>query len=105
MGCHQNMADTAFWNENIIDTYGQVSANNDHIDAMTALMDDAVAGSAALVELDTAQTEVQELQAQLAEAAPEAAPAPAPNLTLYVILALLGGLIVGAGGVWLAKKK
>lgn len=119
MGCHQNMADTAFWNDSVIEIYGQISANDDHIDAMTALLDDAVAGSVALADLDAALAENQDLQAQLAQAGestpaeveetaplPEAVEtAPAPNLTLYVILALVGGLIVGAGAVALAKKK
>jgi hypothetical protein len=43
MGCHQNMADETFWTDRIVVTYGQVASNDEHINTMNQVIQDAVA--------------------------------------------------------------
>ncbi len=136
MGCHTNMADAAFWNEQVIAKYGEIASNDDHINMMNQLLQDAVAGPEVIEApaadngsdeaLAAAQEQVQGLESELAEsqaaltdaqaelanaeatveAMPEAAPTEEAGggNTLYVILALIGGLLVGAGGMFAMKK-
>jgi len=120
MGCHQNMADATFWTDQVIAIYGQISANDDHIKAMNQLIQDAVAGVAAAEDLSEAQAQVQSLQAEVAQTkaklsetesklseaeAKLAAIPPAPNTTLYVVVGLAVGLVVGAGVVFVLRRK
>ena len=42
MGCHQNMADPAFWTDQVIAKYGQVMSDDEHINMMNQLINDAV---------------------------------------------------------------
>ncbi len=42
MGCHQNMADETFWTEEVIARYGQVMSDDEHINTMNQLIQDAV---------------------------------------------------------------
>ena len=141
MGCHQNMADTAFWTDAVVAKYGEIVSNDDHIQVMNQVLQDAVTGGEAATKLEAAQAEaealkaeaeaaqeqVQGLEAELADtkaaladaeatlasaeataAAPAEAPAeeaPAAPNTLYIILALVGGLLIGAGMMFATQKK
>ena len=44
MGCHQNMADESFWTEEVIAQYGEVMSNDEHINTMNQVIQDAVSG-------------------------------------------------------------
>ncbi|MCP4423885.1 MAG: cytochrome C [Chloroflexi bacterium] len=139
MGCHIDMADTAFWNDQVVAKYGEIISNDDHINMMNQLMRDAVAGpevveveaeaadDGSVEALAAAEEQAQNLEIELAEseaaladaeaelanaeatveAMPEEAPAEESGggSALPVILALIGGLLVGAGGMFAMKKK
>ncbi len=148
MGCHTNMADSEFWTDAVVAKYGEIVSNDDHIDLMNQLLQDAVNGgdadelAAATAELMAAQEEiatltadaagnddeVQSLEAELAaaEAARDKAESELANAeatvesmpeesgaaeqsgggnSLYVILALIGGALIGAGGMFMSKKE
>ncbi len=145
MGCHTNMDDSDFWTEQVVAKYGEIVSNDDHINLMNQLLQDAVGGgedlATATSELMAAQDEiasltadaagvdeqVQGLEADLAEAEtardeaesslanaeatvesmPETAETTTDSgsgSTLYLIMALIGGLLVGAGGMFMMKK-
>jgi len=134
MGCHQNMADTAFWTDQVIATYGRIVSDDEHIQMMNRLVHDAVEGKAAIAQVEEAQSKVQTMQSQLEEAkaqaeaakkqvqdleselakakeeaakpAPTPAPAPAAGPSpLYLVIALIVGLIIGGGVVLATRKK
>ena len=42
MGCHQNMADTTFWTEEVIAKYGRILTDDEHIEHMNHLILEAV---------------------------------------------------------------
>jgi len=42
MGCHQNMADEAFWTDKVIAKFGTVISNDDHIRVMNEIIQEAV---------------------------------------------------------------
>ncbi len=134
MGCHQNMADTAFWTDQVIATYGRIISNDEHIQMMNQLVRDAVEGKAAIAQVEEAQSKIQAMQSQIEEAkaqaeaakkqvqnleselakakeeaakpapTPEAAPAAGPS-PLYLIIALVVGLLIGGGVVLATRKK
>jgi hypothetical protein len=110
MGCHQNMDQADFWNDKVIDQYGEIFSNDDHIDHMDHLIKDAVAGHDAELEANAAKAEAQNLEAEFAqledqlEAAEELIENPPPSpILLYVGLALALGLLAG-GGIILATS-
>ncbi len=41
MGCHRNMADTEFWTETVVAKYGEILANDQHIDHMDEMLREA----------------------------------------------------------------
>jgi len=67
MGCHQNMADLAFWTDGVIAKYGTVFANDEHINTMNQLILDAVAAEGS-VELPISPTEEELAAAKKAAA-------------------------------------
>ncbi|MEA3336485.1 MAG: cytochrome c3 family protein [Chloroflexota bacterium] len=42
MGCHQNMADPAFWNDQVIASFGEVISNDEHINVMNEVINASV---------------------------------------------------------------
>jgi hypothetical protein len=158
MGCHQNMADEAFWNDQVIAKFGEVMSDEEHIDVMNEVIQASVAApevgaavpapapeptaapeaeavpapgvgqdalnavevkaveaglkaaeaeaKAAEAELKAAEAEarVAEVQTALAEA-PEAAVSAGGNMTMWVIVAMVLGLVIGAGIVYFARQK
>ncbi len=42
MGCHQNMADTEFWTDTVVARFGQAISNEEHIDTMNQVIQEAV---------------------------------------------------------------
>ncbi len=110
MGCHQNMADTAFWTDKVIATYGQIVTNDDHINMMNQLVHDAINGQAAMAEADAARSELSQAQAELEqvqqelEQAQEQVSAPAGIPLGYIVGGLVVGLILGLGAMALRRK-
>ncbi len=136
MGCHQNMADTAFWTDKVIAKFGRVMSDEEHINVMNEVIQAAVAEPEAMgpsqeelaaaeakaaeaeAKAATAEAKAATAEAALAEAqaaAPTEAPAaeaPAPEapvttgggMTLWVIVALVLGLLVGGGAVYFARQ-
>ncbi|OQY26562.1 MAG: hypothetical protein B6243_14025 [Anaerolineaceae bacterium 4572_5.2] len=43
MGCHQNMADEAFWTDQVIANFGEAMSNEDHINTMNEVINTAAA--------------------------------------------------------------
>jgi hypothetical protein len=85
MGCHQNMADTAFWTEEVVGKYGRILSDEEHIEHMNHLILEAVsAGGEAPAVPDDSESEAlieelsQDLEAARADA--EAAQAQAAEL-------------------------
>ncbi len=111
MGCHQNMADTSFWTDQVVATYGEIVSDDQHIEMMNQMLHDAVEGRAALTELANAQAQIDQLQQQLEEAGqmpaqPTAEPTGAQsntNTTLVVGLIVL--LVIVGGAVMYARKR
>jgi len=100
MGCHQNMADTAFWTDQVIATYGRVKSDEEHIRMMNQLVHDAVAGKKAISEAEIAKAKVSELESKVAEKEMEQAAPPPPSAPMpwvYIAIALVAGLVVGVG--------
>ena len=64
MGCHQNMADSSFWTDQVIAKYGEIISNDDHINVMNQIVRDAVGGGEVEAQLST---ELADAQAQIAE--------------------------------------
>ena len=143
MGCHTNMADATFWTDQVVAKYGEIVSNDDHINVMNQIIQDAVSepevveaeapdeesiegeavadGSAeALVvaeeQVQSLESELAASEAALADAEVELANAEAAvehtpveedgetSNTLYIILALVGGLLIGAGGMVAMRK-
>jgi hypothetical protein len=161
MGCHQNMADEAFWNDQVIAKFGEVMSDEEHIDVMNEVIQASVAvpeagaaapspppeptaapeaevapapapdvgqealnavevkaveaglkaaeaeAKAAEAELKAAEAEarVADVQIALAEAPEAAAVSTGGNMTMWVIVAMVLGLVVGAGIVYFARQK
>ena len=42
MGCHQNMADTSFWNDQVVAKYGRIISDDEHIEHMNEILQEAV---------------------------------------------------------------
>jgi hypothetical protein len=153
MGCHTEMADTAFWTDEVIAKYGTIVSNDDHIQVMNQVLKDAVTGvasaesaaepdtapeaapdaapdevaalsaeaEAAMEQVQSLETDLADTKSALADARTELANSEATtsameagisedvdsglsNAALYVILALIGGLLLGAGIMYLGKK-
>jgi hypothetical protein len=106
MGCHQNMADTQFWTDQVIATYGRVKSDQEHIRMMNQLVRDAVSGKKAISEAEVAKAKVSELESKLAQKQMEKKPAPAsaPTPWAYIIIALAAGLVVGVGVAFGIRK-
>jgi hypothetical protein len=77
MGCHQNMADAAFWTDAVIAKYGKITTSEEHIDMLNQLVHDAVAaGDAeaaakyedAIKQLEEAQAAAKDAEAKASEA-------------------------------------
>jgi hypothetical protein len=111
MGCHQNMDDPAFWNDQVMAFYGEIIANEDHIEHMDHLLQDAVSGKVALAEVGDAKAKAQNLEAELIVSeerriAAEMAQTPAPDLnTLFISLALAAGLLIGGGIIFATSTR
>ena len=78
MGCHQNMADPAFWDEQVIAEFGRALANEQHIDTMNKLIREAVA---------TGES------------------ASSSSTVIYAVVALVVGLLAGGGIVFLVRRR
>ena len=168
MGCHQNMADEAFWTDQVIATFGQAISNDDHIEAMNAVIRASVGVSetlapqgaasekesqaVALASGKEASTEVnagaseeaevriidaeakaaeaaaraseaeskaaeaeslaEEVQKKLAESeaalaesqAGEAVQPVTASISMWVVIALILGLVTGSGAVFFGKQ-
>jgi len=93
----------------VVAMYGRVVSNDEHIRVMNQVIRDAVAGKAAIAEAEQAKAQVQSLEAELIqvklEAEKAAAPAQPRNLIVYVILALVGGLIIGGGVMFILRQR
>ncbi len=82
---------------------GEAEASQEQLQNLEAELAEAQAAQAdAEAALAEAETTVAETSAEAPPAAPEA---PASNNTLYIVLALVGGLLVGAGIAYAALKK
>jgi len=77
MGCHQNMADAAFWTDSVIAKYGKIGSNADHIAMLNQMVHDAVsAGDSeaaakyedAIKQLEAAQAAAKEAEAKASDA-------------------------------------
>jgi hypothetical protein len=70
MGCHQNMADTAFWTDSVIAKYGKITTNEEHIKMLNQMVHDAVAAgdSEAAAKYEDAIKQLEEAQATAEEA-------------------------------------
>jgi hypothetical protein len=77
MGCHRNMADESFWTKEVIGKYGQILTDDEHIEHMDHVLQEAVASGS---------------------------PFAGANLP-YTIGSIVLGLIVGAVGVWFLRRK
>ncbi len=79
MGCHQNMADAAFWTDQVIAKYGRVVTDQEHIDLLNQLVHDAVAAgdTEAAAKYEEAIQKLQESEAKLKEAEAKAKEAEA----------------------------
>ncbi len=91
MGCHQNMADEAFWTNEVIAKYGKITTNEEHIAMLNQLVHDAVAKGDeeaaqkyedAIKKLEETEAKLKEAEAKAkeAEATAEAAQMEAKNL-------------------------
>jgi hypothetical protein len=85
MGCHQNMADTEFWTDEVVAKYGRMLTDNEHIEHMNHLILEAVSAgeeAPALPDEGIADAQIEalsdELEAAMADA--EAAEALAAEL-------------------------
>ena len=78
MGCHQNMADPAFWDEQVIAEFGRALANEQHIDTMNKLIREAVA---------TGES------------------ASSSSTVIYAVVALVVGLLAGGGVLLLVQRR
>ena len=68
IGCHQNMADKTFWTDQVIDKYGRMITDDEHIEHMNHLIQEAVyAGEAPPVPPDLGDGDalIEELSTEL----------------------------------------
>jgi hypothetical protein len=77
MGCHRNMADSKFWTQEVIGKYGQILTDDEHIEHMDHVLQDAVTSSSPFV---------------------------GTNL-IIIIGSIALGLILGASGFWFLRRK
>ena len=63
MGCHQNMADPAFWNDKVVAKFGKVAANEEHINAMNQVIQASVQPGEAAPPADMGQAPAAETDA------------------------------------------
>jgi hypothetical protein len=76
MGCHRNMADDSFWTNEVIGKYGRMLTDDEHIEHMDHVLQDAVKGGGL-----------------------------SGSAWIYVIGSLILGAVVGAVVVWFLRKK
>jgi hypothetical protein len=100
MGCHQNMADTTFWTEEVIAKYGRILSDDEHIEHMNEILQEAVAGDLIAVrraeqEVETARADVEAAEAEVA-AAEEALSQTRGNSVLFVTLVVLVAILTVA---------
>jgi hypothetical protein len=67
MGCHQNMADTTFWTEEVIGKYGRVLSDEEHIDHMNEIIQEAVTAGPDQIEQARQQADTAKATAVAAE--------------------------------------
>jgi hypothetical protein len=77
MGCHRNMADESFWTNQVVGKYGRILSDDEHIEHMDHVLQEAVASGN---------------------------PLAGSNL-LYSITSVVLGLILGAAGVYFLRRK
>jgi hypothetical protein len=130
MGCHTNMADTAFWTDQVIAQYGKVVSNVEHIATVNQLVHDAVAEKDPVIEVEMDQAQIQSLEVDLAaaqallsdtefnldeaesaiteaesvQAEAQAAGVPLSNMMSFVIIALAVGLVIGVSVMFVFRK-
>ena len=75
LGCHQNMADRALWDEQIIAKYGSALTTEQHLEIINQMIRENV---------------IEET---------------APPIALYVVLALIAGSLAGGGVVFLLRRR
>jgi hypothetical protein len=75
LGCHQNRADRVFWDEQIIAQYGSAQTAEQHTEIINQMIRGDVKGESN------------------------------PPIALYVIIALIAGLLAGGGAVFLLKRR
>jgi hypothetical protein len=89
MGCHQNMADTTFWNDKVIARFGQALTDEAHIEVMNQLIQAAVDSPGGTTSM----------------ASGEAITSTAMNILPWIMAGILLGVVVGGGVVLIAKRK
>lgn len=111
MGCHRNMADTAFWSDKVVAKYGRMLTDDQHIEHMDEVLREAVAAGGVPVsdqqtELEAARATTVAAEGEVAAAEAKAAAAEAeveepsgPNFLLFGAIAVVAFLI-GAGLIW-----
>jgi hypothetical protein len=111
MGCHQNMDKPDFWADLVVANYGEILSNDDHIEHMEHVLQDAVAGDVSDVEMNAALAEIKNMEAalaytneQLEEAKAVSEPEPTIN-PLYIALALMAGLLAGGVILFALREK
>jgi hypothetical protein len=109
MGCHQNMADTAFWTEEVVGKYGRILSDEEHIEHMNHLILEAVSAggeapavpddseSEALIEelsqdLEAARADAEAAQAQAAELE-QAQQESSSNTVIFVSFVLIAAVL------------
>ena len=101
MGCHQNMVDPAFWTDQVVAAYGRAISNEEHIQLMNQLLQDAVQGKTAQEKVKELEQKLQELEKAPLEV-PAEAPAEMPPQGIpvgYAIGALVLGILLGIGAM------
>ncbi len=89
MGCHQNMADSAFWNDKVIAKFGQAMTDQEHIDVMNQLIQAAVDSPGGAASMPSG----------------EAVTSSALDIFAWIVAGLVLGVVVGGGIVLVAKRK
>ena len=153
MGCHQDVADEAFWTDQVIAKFGTVVSTDEHITAMNDVLKASVAAPEAAevaeapaesaetgaseadlkaaedktadaeaarkeaeAKIEDAESKAKEAEAQVADAEAKAAEAEAAladaeapvqggSMSIWTILALVLGLVVGAGAIWFLRRE
>ena len=73
MGCHQNMADEEFWTEEVVVKYGLMITDDEHIEHMNHLIQEAVRGDLVAVEAAKEAVEIADTKIEAANTEVEAA--------------------------------